>query len=452
MRYLPLSQPERRKILDLCKVKHFDELITAIPKNLHVEGLLNIEPGKSELELLDYFASLAKKNTGAEMLSFLGQGIYDHSYPVVIDQLINRGEFLTAYTPYQPEVSQGTLQVIFEFQSMIAGLAGMPVANASLYDGSTALLEGVLMSARLLKKARGKVLVSDGLYPQAIEILKTYLTPLGFELVPWKLDEKTYLTSKASEPVGGDTEDLIACVMQSPNRFGLIEDWNILSEMATALKCKSLAHLSNPHALALFESPGECGVDMVSGEAQALGLAPGFGGPLLGIFACKKEYVRQMPGRLVGATIDARGDRAFCVTLSTREQHIRREKATSNICSNQNLMALRTTIYLALMGPVGLQKKAAHCRSLAYHARSEIKKILPSDVIVLDGEIFNEITLLVPPSKSSWLSKIISKAEAHKILAGIEIDGLQKGSKALSMAFTERHSKNDITKLLQVFE
>ena len=454
MRYLPLTTEERNKILKTCGVSSFDELVAAIPDSLRLKNLLDIEPALHERSLRNFIAELGAKNQASKMTSYLGQGIYDHDWPVVIDQLINRGEFLTAYTPYQPEISQGTLQSIFEFQSQIADLYKMDVANASLYDGSTALVEAVLMSARLQNKKTGKVVVGEGLYEESLEVLKTYLEPLGYEIEIWPADAQKFMCTGATLPA--QAESPLALVLQSPNRWGLIEDFDLLGKSAKQLNTKSVAHVAHPYSLSLFPTPGDSGIDVVSGEGQSLGLAPGFGGPLLGLFAARKEHVRQMPGRLVGATVDAKGQRAFCVTLSTREQHIRREKATSNICSNQNLMALRACIYMALMGPEGLKQKAQMCRDRAYYFRDQIRELLKKyhpEIRVLEGECFNEISLLVPQKQSLSIEGVQKLAEKQGILAGITIRSARASNyvSCLSLAFTENHSRSQIDSLVDVF-
>ena len=453
MRYLPLTASEREKILKLCGVNDFESLINQVPKDLRVKGLLDLEKALSEIELIRHNGELAKKNEAAHMQCHLGQGVYDHSWPVVIDQITNRGEFLTAYTPYQPELSQGTLQVIFEFQSMIADLTAMEVSNASLYDGPTSLVEGILMSARLQGLSSGTVYVSEGLYSRTRTLLETYLSPLGFKLETWRADPKIFRSTQASL-VAKEGEPVVAMVMQSPNKWGLIEDWAELSETAKALKTKSVAAITHMHTPAIFAAPGEKNVDIVVGEAQALGIPVGFGGPHLGFLACKKIDVRQMPGRVVGATVDAKGERAFCVTLSTREQHIRREKATSNICSNQNLMATRATLYMTLMGPEGLKKVAELSRSKAYFARKLLQEnaaFKDSELKVMDGELFNEITILVPQKLSLWTDETLAYAEERKILAGIKVE-VPKASgyvHGLTLAFTEKHSRGDVEKLVE---
>jgi len=460
MRYLPLTEAEKQNILGLCGVGSFQELVSSIPEELQLKGLLDLEPGLSEMEIIGRISKLAKKNKAAGMVSYLGQGAYDHSWPVVIDQITNRGEFLTAYTPYQPEVAQGTLQAIFEFQSMIAEILGLEVANASLYDGSTAVVEAVLMASRIQAKKTGRILVSEGTYPHVMEVLRTYLTPLGISIETWVSDPSTLLVSASAleKQLGGSQPtDIIGIVLQSPNRFGLVEDWAELKFASQNLKATSIGFVSHPHALALFESPGEADIDLAVSEGQSLGIPVGFGGPYLGLFACRKKDVRQMPGRLVGLTEDANRQRAFCITLSTREQHIRRERATSNICSNQSLMALRATVYLSLMGREGFRRVAELSRAAAHYARQGLKALLNKearDLVVVEGEAFNEISILVPSKYALWPETLQAAAESQNILAGLSIDVPRASSfvSGLAFAFTEKHEKKDIDDLLRVVE
>jgi glycine dehydrogenase subunit 1 len=466
MRYLPLTEQERARILKLCNVSSFEELTRDIPDELRLRGLLDFEPALSEPELRQHLHALASKNAGARMTCHLGQGVYDHTWPVAVDQLTNRGEFFTAYTPYQPELSQGTLQTIFEFQSMVADLYGQEVANASLYDGATAVVEAALMAARLqnifasqggaTQQAGGVLLVSEGTYDRVRDVLRTYLEPLNIAVETWWADGKSFLgTSEPRSIPDLKGRPVVGAVLQSPNKWGLVEDWNELTKLAGSLKTKSIGYVAHPHSLAVFQSPGEAGVDIVAGEGQPLGLPMGFGGPHLGLFACKMQDVRQMPGRLVGATEDVHGSRAFCITLSTREQHIRREKATSNICSNQNLMALRTSMYLTLMGPKGLKQVAETSRSAAHHARELLKDTLAGkypEIKVLDGELFNEVCILVPPKHSLWQMEVEALAHKTGILPGcrVSVPGSSGFVAGFVAAFTEKHTLHDIERLVKV--
>jgi glycine dehydrogenase subunit 1 len=337
---------------------------------------------------------------------------------------------------------------------MIAELAGMEVSNASLYDGGTAAVEGVLMAARLQNLKSGVVLVSEGSYARTRKILESYLAPLGFKIEIWRANPKTLTCDESTLPdLKG--EPIVALLMQSPNTWGLIENWKTLSNAASRLKTKSVALVAHAHSLAVFSPPGHNGVDIVTGEGQTLGIPVGFGGPYLGLFACRKSDVRQMPGRLVGATTDSRGEAAFCVTLATREQHIRREKATSNICSNQNLMAMRACIYMTLMGPEGMRKVAELSRSKAHYARAKLSEALAKSSLelkVAEGEIFNELAILVPQKKALWIEEALKRAEDAGFLAGVSVPvpGESGYVSALVVAFTENHKAHDIDRLVGV--
>jgi glycine dehydrogenase subunit 1 len=454
MRYLPLTEAEQKRILDLCGVKSFDDLKAAIPEELRIKGLLDLPPALAESDLVDHLESLANKNQGAWMQSHLGQGVYDHSWPAVIDQIINRGEFLTAYTPYQPELSQGTLQAIFEFQSMVAELLGMEVANASLYDGATSALEAALMAARTRPENEQVVYVSEGIYPSARKVIESCLADQGFEVRTWKADSKTFLSTSASW-TGAKTERPAAFILQSPNKWGLMEDWNEVKALSDQQGARSIAYVGHALSLALFQSPGSVGVDICVAEGQSLGIPVGFGGPHLGLFACRKADVRQMPGRVVGLTEDARGQQAFCATLATREQHIRRDKATSNICSNQNLMAMRALMYMTLMGPTGLDRVAKDSRAKAFYVRSALAKRLAGskrELAVLGGDLFNEVTVLVGPQESLWLEDVLSRTQEQGVLAGavVSVPANSGFVKGLTMAFTERHKKAELDRLVEI--
>ncbi len=456
MRYLPLTKTEKNKILDLCNVESFEALTSAIPEKLRLKGKLNLPEALSELELQNYFASLAEKNFDPKNLSFLGQGAYDHSWPSVIDALISRGEFLTAYTPYQPEISQGTLQGVFEFQSLMTELLETEVCNASLYDGATALVEAIFMAARIAKADGGIVYLSEGVYPETRQILETFLKDQKIVLKTWWADaDGRHSGGEKMESVSDADGAPIAFVAQSPNRWGIIEDWAAVKSIANKHQVQSIAHISHAWAPASFQSPGSEGIDLVSGEAQAMGIPVGFGGPYLGFLACKKKDVRQLPGRLVGVTEDAKGQRAFCVTLATREQHIRREKATSNICSNQGLMAMRATMFMTLMGPGGMKALTELLRSRACYLRETLKTRLKDKhpgIQILEGEILNEVTLMAPQKDALWIDEALARGEAANMLAGIAVTppratGCVRG---LNIALTERHTKKDIDRLVDL--
>jgi len=452
LRYLPLTETEEKEILNTCQVDSFEKLIEDIPQELILDKDLDLPPAKSELELENFFKHLAEKNIGASHTSFQGSGIYNHHSPRVIDQLCNRGEFLTAYTPYQAELSQGTLQSIFEFQSMITTLFQSEMSNASLYDGSTALVESVLMAARLDKKKRRKLLISEGCYQQSIEILKTYLAPLNIEIDVWNSEKETH-KSTSSTLSESEIDSYFAIVMQSPNKWGVMEEWKILSNKALKADAISIAFVPHALSLGIFKAPGEFEIDLIAGEGQSLGLPPSFGGPLLGLFACKKKYLRQVPGRLVGMTKDAHMQDVFCVTLSTREQHIKRSRATSNICSNQSLMALRACMFLALMGPSGLQKLAKLARQKAFYAKEFFEQAKVDSVKILDQVFFNELCLLFKLEEKSKIEKFQSLAIEKKLIAGTLLSAPKNSDYdlALNLAFSEKHKNSHIETLSQCF-
>src|SRR5262249_54404803 len=351
MRYIPTSPGERISMLREIGCERIDDLFDQVPESLRMDRPIGIGHPVSEPDLIEFFNRLASKNATNNQF-FLGAGAYSHFIPVIIDSLISRSEFLTAYTPYQPELSQGTLQYIFEFQTMVCQFTGMDVANASLYDGSTAVAEAVLMADRVTK--RNKYLIADSVHPQYREVVAAYTKNLGVTVDYIPAGEAGNI-DPASLVVDDKTA---AVVIQSPNFFGCIEDLDSIAEAAHKAGALLIVAVPEPLSLGILKPPGHCGADIVVGEGQSLGIPLSFGGPYIGLFTTLERYVRQMPGRLVGEAFDQDGNRVYVLTLSTREQHIRREKATSNICTNQGLFALMATIYLATMGRRGLQEVA----------------------------------------------------------------------------------------------
>ncbi len=314
---------------------------------------------------------MGARNAGARRTSFMGGGAYSHYIPTIVDHILSRSEFFTAYTPYQPEISQGTLQTIFEFQTLVCQLTGMEVANASMYDGSTALAEAVLMAERVTK--RSKVVASSAVHPQYLEVVRTYVQHAGIHLELTPFDEQTGQSWKAlAEAVDDQTA---ALVVQSPNFFGCIEDLAALADAAHAKGALLVVAITEAMSLGLLKSPGACGADIVVAEGQSFGVPLSFGGPYVGLFATREKYARQIPGRLVGEAYDKKGRRGFVLTLATREQHIRREKATSNICTNEGLIALAATVYLETMGRRGIQEAAHQCAQKAAYASKAIARI-----------------------------------------------------------------------------
>ena len=380
-----------------------EELFDSIPQDLRLTGNLNTTPALSEIELLDGFERLAARNPGARRTSFLGAGAYQHYIPTIVDHIISRSEFFTAYTPYQPEIAQGTLQAIFEFQTLVCQLTGMEVANASMYDGSTALAEAVLMAERVTR--RSKVIACGAIHPEYLEVITTYVQHAGIELLHAPADQETGQTSGALDLLDDKTA---ALVVQSPNFFGCIEDVAALAEKAHAVGALLIVTVTEAMSLGLLRSPGACGADIVVAEGQSFGVPLSFGGPYVGLFATREKYARQIPGRLVGEAYDKEGRRGFVLTLSTREQHIRREKATSNICTNEGLIALATTVYLETMGRRGLQEAATQCAQKAAYAAKRIGE-LEGFSVPFSGPRFNEFVVRAPGDAKQLLARLASE-------------------------------------------
>jgi glycine dehydrogenase subunit 1 len=441
MRYIPNSPDERRLMLESIGLHGIEELFDQIPAGLRLSEKLGIGEPMSEPQLLARFREFASANH-AEYDSFLGAGAYSHFIPTIIDPLISRSEFFTAYTPYQPEQSQGTLQYVFEFQTMICQLTGMDVANASMYDGSTAVAEAVLMGNRLTR--RNKFIIARTLHPHYREVVQTYIQNLGFEI-----DERE------QSPAGTlDVESLriddktAAVVVQSPNFLGGIEDLKSIGERAHQAGALLIVAVAEAMSLAMLRSPGECGADIVAGEAQSFGIPLSYGGPYCGLFSTRDQFVRQMPGRLVGEARDAHGTRGYVLTLSTREQHIRREKATSNICTNQGLFALMATIYLATMGKRGVQEVARQNFHKAHYAASEISRI-PGFGIKFSAPFFNEFVVETPLKASDIAARLLEQ----KIIGGIALgEFYPELSNCLLVCVTETSARHSIDRLVSALK
>lgn len=388
MSYLSLSDKDKKEMLAAVGVGSTDDLFCCIPDAVRLKRELRLPAAQSELELVRTIEAIGRKNAYARHLSFLGGGAYEHFIPTVVDYLSSRGEFVSPYTPYQPEVSQGTLQVVFEFQTLICQLTGLDIANASLYEGATATAEAVLMAQRIT--TRNKVLLARTLHPQYREVVRTYIKNLGLEAVdvPYGPDGRV-----DKDALGRALDEKTAAVVfQSPNFFGVVEDVQALSDAAHGRKALSVAIVAEAVSLGLLEAPGRLGADIVTGEGQSLGVPVSFGGPYLGFMACKKEFLRQMPGRIVGQTVDTEGRRGFVLTLSTREQHIRRERATSNICTNQALCALRATIFMETLGKQGLREMAWQNAQKAAYAAERLGAV-PGVRRKFSGPVFNEFVV-----------------------------------------------------------
>jgi glycine dehydrogenase subunit 1 len=390
MRYLPKSPSERQQMLEAIGAGSVEELFQSIPQQFRLQEPLPLPGPLSEAEIIQYFEDRAEENARG-FTSFLGAGVYDHLRSVVTDSLVQRGEFLTSYTPYQAEISQGTLTAIFEFQTLMCQLTGQEVANASMYDGSTALTEAVLMAERVTDRQR--VLVARSVHPEYRQVLATYAKNLGLTI-----EEIGYTKKGQVDPAALDKAKLAeaaAVVVQSPNFFGVLEELPGLAEAAHAGGALLVTAIAEAVSLGIVRPPAEA--DIVAMEGQSFGVARSFGGPYVGVVASREKFVRQMPGRLAGQTTDAAGRRGYCLTLATREQHIRREKATSNICTNEALFALVATIHLCLLGKEGLREMALQNLSKARFARAELEKI-PGVRRVFDAPVFNEFVLEFPRS------------------------------------------------------
>ncbi len=390
MRYLPKSPIERQEMLADIGVKTVEELFASIPEAYRLKEPLNLPGPLSESEVIDYFQARSKENS-VGYTSFLGAGIYNHLRSVITDTILQRGEFLTSYTPYQAEMAQGTLQAIFEFQTMICQLTGQEVANASMYDGSTATTEAVLMAERLTSRQR--VLVARSVHPEYRDVLRTYAKHSGLKVEEISYTSSGTLDLKALQSALRD--DVCAVVVQSPNFFGVIESLKPLADAAHASGALLVTAIAEGMSLGAVNPPREA--DIVAMEGQSFGLAPSYGGPFVGVLASREKFVRQMPGRLVGQTTDQDGRRGFVLTLATREQHIRREKATSNICTNQALCALAATVHMCLLGKEGLREMAEQNLSKAHYALTELEKV-PGVKRTFTSPFFNEFTVEFPRS------------------------------------------------------
>jgi len=385
MRYIPCSDADRKEMLASMGLTSIEQLFAGIPESLRLRRLLEIPAALTEPELLDYFQKAAAANSGGHT-SFLGAGVYRHHIPVIVDALASRSEFYTAYTPYQAEIAQGTLQAIFEFQTYITQLTGMEVANASLYDGSTAVTEAMLMAHRITK--RDRILVARTVHPEYREVMATYARTLGIEILEIGYTASGRLDIPQLKAMLNDST--AGVVIQSPNFFGTIEDTAAVASLAGTHGALSIVNVCEALSLGILNPPKNS--DIVVGEAQSFGIPMNFGGPHLGFLATRDKFVRQMPGRLVGAGKDQQGRRAFVLTLSTREQHIRREKATSNICTNQSLCALMATIYLATLGPQGLREACEQNMQKTDYAVRRIRALTPHDIL-FPAPRFNEFVV-----------------------------------------------------------
>ncbi len=440
MSYIANTETQRKEMLEACGIASMEALFSAIPEELRPRSF-DLPAGKSELEVHRYLSELARRNY-SHLVYFLGGGIYDHYIPSAVDALACRGEFYTSYTPYQPECSQGTLQAIYEYQSQICRLTGMDVSNASLYDGGSAMFEGCNMALDIT--GRRRIVMDSGINPVYRMMVRTYTANLSIEL-----EEVPLVLGKCdrSNLFKALNEDTAAVILQNPNFFGVIDDH---SDIVKYCSEKGILVIQSvyPIAMALLKTPGEIGVDIVTGEGQSLGLPLGFGGPYLGFMATTRKLVRKMPGRVVGRTIDREGRESFVLTLQAREQHIRREKATSNICTNQALCALRAHIYLSLVGRQGLKEIANLCLAKTAYAKERFRSI-PGVEVVDCGPTFNEFVVRLPVNAAELIGRLID----HGIAPGIPMGRFYPAmNDCMLVAVTEKRTKFEIGRLAETVE
>ncbi len=444
MSYIPNTDADRLAMLEAIGLDSIGDLFSPISLEIRAKAdFSGVEPALDDISLRRRLLALSSKNADMDRYpTFLGAGIYDHYIPPVVGHITGRSEFYTAYTPYQPEVSQGVLQSIYEFQSLICRLTGMDVANASMYDGATALAEAVIMACDL--KKRTTVALPASVHFAYREVVDTYLKTLPFNAhdLPYDAATGQLDPARVANAIGDDT----ACVVvQQPNFFGVVEDLTALAEAAHS-KGALLVVVADPVALGLLETPGACGADIVVGEGQGLGCYPAFGGPLLGLFACRKEFVRRIPGRIVGGTVDSEGKRAYVMTLRTREQDIRRDTATSNICTNQALFALAATVYLSAQGKTGFGKVAHLCLQKAHYAQSDICK-LPGYEAVFTGPFFKEFVVRCPEDPTALNKRLFDAG----FIGGLPLTNIYPDlGNAMLFCVTEQRSKEEIDALIAV--
>jgi len=437
MNYVPHTSADRSKMLAAIGVESVGQLFDSIPESVRLRKPLHLPPELSEYEVHLHLEELASRNLVPSQRSFLGAGAYRHFVPAVVDTIISRSEFMTAYTPYQPEVSQGTLQTIFEFQSMMCDLTGMDVCNASVYDGGCAAVDAVFMAMGIT--GRHKVVVSKGLHPQTRELLQTYLATQDCELVEAPLvDGHTRLPA---------LDDQVACVLiQVPNFLGVIEDGPGLCAQIKGAGAIPVVSLGDPVSLGALRRPGDYGAEIVVGEAQPLGLPLSFGGPYAGFVSCKKAHMRRIPGRLCGMTVDAKGRRGFCLTLQAREQHIRRDKAFSNICTNQGLCALAVTVYLALLGPQGLAEVADASAGLAHHFKKKVAALPGYELPLAEQPVFHEVLVRCPAGARATLEAL----QARGIVGGYAVEAdYPEYPDSLLFCFTEANGLAAVEELVE---
>jgi glycine dehydrogenase subunit 1 len=441
MQYIPSTAELEKELLTAIGVSKFEDLLVNIPKEFIAKCRIQLPEALSEVEISHHLSQLAAKNKNSStMISFLGGGAYDHFVPAVVDFLISRSEFYTAYTPYQPEVSQGTLQSIYEYQSMVCHLLDMEVANASMYDGATALAEAAIACTNI--NNRNKVLVSPLINPQYLSVLKTYMGTRDVEIqfLPEKNGQTDF--SQLVKYVDQETAGLL---VQSPNFLGIVEDLQNVAQVLHDHQALLVVD-ADPIAASILKTPGEWGADIAVAEGQPLGIHQSFGGPYLGVFTARKAMARKMPGRIVGETIDVDGKRGYVLVLQTREQHIRREKATSNICTNQGLMALAATIYLALMGKEGLKQVASLCLNYSHYLAQQIQNLKGFGLAYPDAPFFKEFVVRTPVKPRL----LIDKAQRAGIFAGIELEPYRDDWQSqLLIAVTEKRTRQEMDEFVR---
>jgi glycine dehydrogenase subunit 1 len=442
MRYIPNSPEERDEMLKVVGLNSTNELFRSIPQNVQLNRQLEVTEPLAEVEVISAMDKLAEKNIASRKTSFLGAGAYAHYSPTVVDHLIQRSEFFTSYTPYQPEVTQGTLQYIFEFQTLVCQLTGMDVANASMYDGSTAMAEAFLMAQRVTR--RDKVFIADTVHPEYLAVAKTYTQHGDLTIETVRFDQE--LGRILADDLNKLDDKTAALVVQSPNFFGCIEDLKSLADKAHAVGALLIVVVTEAISFGLLKSPGACDADIVVAEGQSFGVPLSYGGPYVGLFACKEKYVRNMPGRLAGIAYDKNGNRGFVLTLATREQHIRREKATSNICTNQGLIALAATIYMETMGRRGLQEVAMQNAQKTAYAAKRISEI-EGFSLPFSAPRFNEFVIRAPKSAEKILSKL---SQEKSIIGGLALSRYYGDHRNdFLVCVTELNSKEQIDNLVE---
>ncbi len=444
MPYIPNTSEDQQAMLKAIGVKSIDELFAMVPADARLNRGLNLPRAMGELELTSHIVSLAGKNLSASCVPcFLGGGSYDHFVPAVVDMVSSRSEFYTSYTPYQPEVAQGNLQALFEYQTMITRLTGMDVSNSSMYDAGSATAEAALMAMSLTRR-EGRVVVAESVHPEYRETLKTYLANFATEIVALPATDGGVSLADAEKAVDKNTACLI---VQHPNFFGCLEEVETLAEIAHKAGALFVV-IADPISLGLLKRPGEYGADICVAEGQALGNPMAYGGPYLGILACREQFVRRMPGRMIGQTVDRNGKRCWALTLQTREQHIRREKATSNICSNQALFALRSAVYLALMGPQGMRDVASLCLQKSNYALERLASGGKAEKI-FNRPTFKEFVVRV---KGGDVDAVLARGQREYVLPGVPLKRwYPQLADCLLVAVTEKRTKEEIDRLAKIF-